>query len=64
MALGVAETLAGVGSGAAATVTRPGHALRLDREALFDVLGDDVDLMQELFSNVLRSRVANTAELP
>ena len=63
-ALGVAETLVGLGSEAGATVTKPGHALRLDREPLFDVLGDDVDLMQVLFSGVLRSRVASTAELP
>ena len=62
--LGVAETLAGLGAGAGATVTKPGHALRLDREPLFDVLGDDVDLMQVLFSGVLRSRVAQMAELP
>ena len=62
--LGVAETLAGLGAGTGATVTKAGHALRLDRDRLFDMLGDDVDLMQVLFSGVLRSRVAQTAELP
>jgi len=31
---------------------------------LFDVVGDDVDLMQVLFSGVLHSRVAQTVELP
>ena len=41
-----------------------GHAFRLDRDRLFDMLGDDVDLMQGLFSGVLRSRVAQPAELP
>jgi CRP-like cAMP-binding protein len=62
--LGVTETLAGVDSGAGATVTKSGRALRLDREALFGLLGDDVELMQGLFSGVLRLRVAQPAELP
>jgi hypothetical protein len=62
--IGVAETLAGIGPAVAATVTQSGRALRLDREGLFNVLGDEVDLMQELFSGVLRMRTSRTAELP
>jgi hypothetical protein len=62
--IGVAETLAGIGSAFSATVTQSGRALRLDRERLFDVLGDEVDLMQELFSGVLRMRTVTAAELP
>ncbi len=60
----VAETLAGIGPAAGASVTISGHALRLDREPLFNVLGDEVGLMQGLFSGVLRARSARTAELP
>ena len=62
--IGVAETLAGVGSAFGATVTRSRRALRLDRERLFNVLADEVDLMQELFSGVLRMRSGPTAALP
>jgi hypothetical protein len=51
--IGVAETLAGVSSGTHARVTRSGRALRLERERLFGVLGDEVELMQGLFSGVL-----------
>ena len=57
-------TLAGLASPASATVTKPGRALRLDREALFNVLGDDADLMQSLFSRVLRLGTLNTVEVP
>ena len=35
---------------ARATVTRAGHALRLDHEELFEVLADHIDLLQGLFS--------------
>jgi AAA family ATP:ADP antiporter len=62
--VGVAETLAGVGATGRALVTRPGRALRLDREPLFDVLGDEVDLMQGLFSGVLRMKALEAARLP
>jgi hypothetical protein len=44
--LGVTETPAGLDADAGATVTKPGRALRLDREPLFGILGDDVELMQ------------------
>ena len=54
--LGVAETLAGLPSGWHTTVTESGHALRLDRQDLFTVLTDHVELMQGLFSGVLSLR--------
>jgi CRP-like cAMP-binding protein/HEAT repeat protein len=53
--VGVAETLAGVSPRGRATVVRPGHALRLDREELFGVLADHVDLLQGVFSGVLNA---------
>jgi CRP-like cAMP-binding protein len=62
--LGVAETLAGVGSVFSATVTKPGRALRLERERLFSVLGDEVELMQGLFSGALKLRAAKVETLP
>jgi hypothetical protein len=52
-AIGVAEILAGVPVGRRATVTRAGHALRLDHEELFEVLADHIDLLQSLFSGLL-----------
>jgi AAA family ATP:ADP antiporter len=58
--LGVADTLAGRTSGWRATVSKDGRALRLDREELFSVLADHVDLMQGLFSGVLALRDTKT----
>ena len=58
--IGAADTLAGTTAGWRATVTRDGTALRLDREELFSILADDVDLMQRLFSGVLAMRGAET----
>jgi ATP:ADP antiporter, AAA family len=55
--IGVAETLAGISLGRRATVTRQGQALRVDREELLDVLADNIDLLQGLFSGLLRPSV-------
>ena len=52
-AIGVAETLGGAGFGCRATVTQAGRALRIERDDLFAVLTDHVDLMQGVFSEVL-----------
>jgi len=57
--IGVPETLAGVPIGRRAVVAREGQALRLDHDDLFDVLGDHVDLLQGLFSGLLRARQAS-----
>jgi hypothetical protein len=52
---GIYETLGGLETtGWRGQVTRGGVALRLDREALFDVLADHVDLLQGLFSALQR----------
>jgi hypothetical protein len=56
----VADTLAGTASGWRATVTREGRALRVDRDELFSVLADHVDLMQGLFCGVLALRQTGT----
>jgi len=53
MTVGLAETLSGSAASARAVVTRSGRALRLDRDDLFAVLTDHVDLMQGVFSEVL-----------
>jgi ATP:ADP antiporter, AAA family len=52
--IGLPETLAGVSLGRRAVVTREGQALRVDREDLFDVLADNIDLLQGLFAGLLR----------
>jgi len=54
--IGVADTLAGATSGWRATVHREGRALRVDRDELFVVLADHVDLMQGLFSGAIAFR--------
>ena len=53
MTLGVADTLSGSAASARAVVTRSGRALRVDRDDLFALLTDHVDLMQSVFSEVL-----------
>jgi CRP-like cAMP-binding protein len=59
--VGVADTLAGATSGWRATVMRDGRALRIDRDDLFVVLADHVDLMQGLFSGAIAFRDTHTA---
>jgi CRP-like cAMP-binding protein len=58
--IGVADTLAGTASGWRATVTRDGRALRVDRDELFSVLADHVELMQGLFCGVIALRQTRT----
>ena len=53
---GVADTLAGTPSGWRAVAATNGRALRLDRDDLFGVMADHVDLMQSLFAEALRLR--------
>ena len=53
---GVADTLAGTPSGWKAVATTNGRALRLERDDLFGVMADHVDLMQSLFAEALRLR--------
>jgi AAA family ATP:ADP antiporter len=63
MTVGLGEALSGEGASARAVVTRSGRALRLERDDLFAVLTDHVDLMQGVFSEVLalpRKRYSGT----
>jgi ATP:ADP antiporter, AAA family len=56
---GVYETLSGSETTAwRVHVTRGGLALRVDREVLFDVLADRIELLQAMFSAVLRRQTA------
>jgi hypothetical protein len=51
--IGLAETLAGTAPHRRVTVTRDGHALKVDHDALFAVLADHIDLLQGVFSGVI-----------
>jgi CRP-like cAMP-binding protein len=53
---GVADTLAGTPSRWRGVATASGRAVRLDRDDLFTVMADHVDLMQGLFREALRLR--------
>ena len=56
-AVGVYETLGGLEAGGwRGHVTRAGVTLRIEREGLFDLLADQIDLLQGLFSALQRTR--------
>ena len=60
--IGVYETLSGADTtGWRAHVTQTAVALRIEREALFDLLADHMGLLQAMFSAVLRRRAATVA---
>jgi len=62
--VGIYETLAAVPAGVTVTVTKSGTALRIDRRELFDLLADNIDLLQGLFSALLRVHAtAGAAEM-
>jgi CRP-like cAMP-binding protein len=52
--VGIYEALAGVPAGAKVTVVKGGTLLRVDRRDLFDLLADNIDLLQGLFSALLQ----------
>jgi AAA family ATP:ADP antiporter len=54
--IGMYETLGGSPIAATLTVTEPGTALRLDRHELFELLADHTDLLQGVFSALLRGQ--------
>jgi CRP-like cAMP-binding protein/HEAT repeat protein len=56
--IGIYEALAGMPAGARVIVTKSGVALRVDRRELFDLLADNIDLLQGLFSGLLRAQPA------
>ena len=53
--IGMYETLAGGKIDATVTAETAAHLLRLDREALFELLADHTDLLQGVFSILLRA---------
>jgi CRP-like cAMP-binding protein len=53
---GLADTLAGTPSAWRALAATDGQALRIDRERLFEVLADHVDLMQSVLTSILALR--------
>jgi CRP-like cAMP-binding protein len=57
-AIGVYETLGGVPAPVRAEVTQDGQALRFVRSDLFDLLADNIDLLQGIFSGLLRAPTA------
>jgi ATP:ADP antiporter, AAA family len=62
--IGVYETLGGAEStGWKAHVVRGGVALRVEREALFDLLADHIDLLQGLFSALQRRQQMAVAQV-
>jgi CRP-like cAMP-binding protein len=54
--VGLIETLAGVPLGRSAQVARPGWALKVTHEDLFDLLGQQPDLLRHLFGALLGAR--------
>ena len=52
--IGMYETLGGSPVNATVTVTAAGMALRLDRDELFELLADHTDLLQGIFSALMR----------
>lgn len=62
---GIYETLGGLDqTGWRGHVTRGGVALRIDREALFDLLADQIDLLQGLFSALQRQPAMQAPQPP
>jgi len=55
--IGIYETLAGIAFAHHARVTRPGVALRIDRDDLFDLLGQQPGLLRQIFSALFRNRI-------
>jgi ATP:ADP antiporter, AAA family len=60
--IGLYETLAGSGMGATVTAVTESRLLRIDRGGLFELLADHTDLLQGIFSMLLRSSFATAAE--
>jgi CRP-like cAMP-binding protein len=56
--IGMYETLAGLKLDATITAHSITHGMRLDRDALFELLADHTDLLQGVFSTILRSASA------
>lgn len=57
--IGLAETLGGLPSSLRAEVIAEGRGLRFTRSDLFDLLADHIDLLQGIFSGLLRARTSD-----
>jgi hypothetical protein len=57
-AIGIYETLGGAPISAKAQVTEEGTALRWHRSDLFDLLADHIELLQAIYSGLLRGKIA------
>jgi CRP-like cAMP-binding protein len=58
---GVADTLAGTAHTWRALAVTDGRALRIDRERLFEVMADHVELMQSVLTSILALRDGEAA---
>ena len=59
--VGTYETLGGEQMGWRTRTVEPGSVLRIDRDELFDLLADNVDLLQGIFSVLVRDSAAVSA---
>ena len=60
--VGLYETLAGADSGRRAVVVGAGRSLHIEREELFELLGQRPELLQQLFGALFRSRRGRMVE--
>jgi CRP-like cAMP-binding protein len=58
--VGMYETLAGTGIEPSVTAVTEARLLRIDRSGLFELLADHTDLLQGIFSILLRLRSGRT----
>ena len=61
--IGLAETLGGLPSSIRAEVITEGRGLRFTRSDVFDVLADNIDLLQGIFSGLLRARSSDISRV-
>jgi ATP/ADP translocase/HEAT repeat protein/CRP-like cAMP-binding protein len=59
--IGIAETLGGFAFASRAEVMKEGQGVRFTRSDLFDLLADNIDLLQGIFSGLLRARAPRVA---
>jgi hypothetical protein len=59
--VGIAETLGGYASASRTEVVTEGQGVRFTRSDLFDLLADNIDLLQGIFSGLLRARAPRVA---
>ena len=56
--VGLATTMAGSALGRSAAATRSGVALRIDRDELFDLLGERPEMLKQIFAGMFRPELA------